>query len=390
MSRGRAVEGSYLPTLDGWRAAAILLVMLGHAADGVWAALGGAADAPTAFKRCGLLGVQIFFGLSGLLITSRLLEEERRDGRISLKGFYVRRFFRIMPAAYTFLLVAGAAALAGLLALPLSAWLSALLCYANYNPLQTSWYTGHFWSLSVEEHFYLLWPPLFLLLAPGLKRRVSFVLGLALLVALWRAADFKYMISGPYNPWTFWGRTDICADGLLWGVVAGLLHAHERSRSLLRRALASRALWLGLAAFVVAASFVTIPGWKTRFAVLSLKAAVIPALLLGTLLFPERRLGRVLESPPLRWIGRLSYSLYLWQQLFFVWRTDLAPALGPLQALPWNVLGAFACAAASHYFVEKPFVRLGHRLAARIRPNEPQGAILPLPARADPVDLSNP
>ena len=105
-------------------------------------------------------------------------------------------------------------------------------------------------------------------------------------------------------------------------------------------------------------------------------AFLVPLLLAGTVLRPTGPAGRFLEWPPMRWVGRISYSLYLWQQLFLV-RPELRIArFGPLQSPPLNVLAVFACALASYHLIERPMIRLGHRASARLAPT------LPLPAGA--------
>jgi peptidoglycan/LPS O-acetylase OafA/YrhL len=152
-------DGTYLPTLDGWRAIAILLVILAHGSDSIANALrsigGGQLDL-SHLRHIGLFGVQIFFGLSGLLITSRLIADENKHGRISLRSFYIRRAFRILPASLVFLATVGVLALAGILPVSPGRWLSTLLFFANYSTAAGTWYLGHFWSLAVEEHLPLL------------------------------------------------------------------------------------------------------------------------------------------------------------------------------------------------------------------------------------------
>jgi peptidoglycan/LPS O-acetylase OafA/YrhL len=96
------------------------------------------------------------------------------------------------------------------------------------------------------------------------------------------------------------------------------------------------------------------------------QAILIPLLVAGTVLRPERAAARVLESAPARWVGRMSYSLYLWQQLFLVGeRAALVPPMSWAQALPLNLAMTVVVAAASYYLIEKPAIRVGHRLAAR-------------------------
>lgn len=354
----------YLPTLDGWRAIAILLVLVCHSSDGIRNAL-QAVHVPVSvepLRRLGLLGVQIFFGLSGLLITSRLLEDEQRRGRISLKSFYLRRSFRILPAAFVFLGTVGALSLAGLLSITLGRWLSAVFCFANYSQATSSWYVAHFWSLAIEEHFYLLWPTAFLLLGSVRRRAVAVVLG-ALIVALWRAVEFKFRVT-PLPIDLFWGRTDISADCLLWGVAVALVLADPEWGARLRRFVSAPGVWFGLVAIVLGVqAFPSGKDWKLVLLLATLKNVAIPLMLLGTLLRAEGILGRVLESGPFRWLGRLSYSLYLWQQLFLAWQEERVPTLGLLQSFPLGIAAALVCASLSHYLVEKPMIGLGHRLS---------------------------
>src|SRR4051812_39674608 len=143
MTHTRRLTG-HLPTLDGWRGVAVLMVIVFHAL----------ASPYPVFRPLGGLGVSIFFALSGLLICNRLLAEFGRGGRIDLPGFYVRRAFRILPPAFAYL-----AALAALGAATPPELGSCLLFWRNYYT-GGGWCTGHFWSLAVEEHFYLFFPVL--------------------------------------------------------------------------------------------------------------------------------------------------------------------------------------------------------------------------------------
>ncbi len=364
-----SVGGSrHLPTLDGWRAVAITLVLVCHARPSVGEAFGlpGTLLSKSFFGRMGILGVQIFFGLSGFLITSRLIDEEGRFGRISLRGFYVRRAFRILPAAYAFLAVVGALALAGAISVPFDRWLAALLCYANYATGPGSWYVGHFWSLSIEEHFYLLWPAAFLLLVTT-RRRALVAAVMGLVVVAWRVLDFRYAIAGSMGE-TFWGRTDTQADGLLWGCVVALLHADPEWRPRLARAVGSPAAQAALLAAVFLLSALSPMRWKPLTQ--GLESLAIPFLLLATVIASRGILGRLLESAAFRWVGRRSYGIYLWQELFLTPLEDRAPTLHALQSFPVNLVLAIACAASSHAILERPLTALGQRLSARVRSQE--------------------
>jgi peptidoglycan/LPS O-acetylase OafA/YrhL len=335
----------HLPTLDGWRAVAILLVIVSHQPQ----------FASPRVKALGPVGVSLFFGLSGLLICNRLLAERQRHGRNDLVGFYVRRAARILPPALGYLAVLAALTAAGVLAVAGPDLRACLLFYRNY--AGGGWYTDHFWSLAVEEHFYLAFPALLALAGP--RRCTAAAVGLALAVTAWRWADGHWgLITGtPDWPKPYY-RTDCRLDELLLGCAAALIA--ERYADRLRGWLAQAAGAAGLALLAARVAGAPVPGLAL--------AALVPWALLGTVVRPRGPLGRVLEWAPLAWVGRMSYSLYLWQQLFFVaYPGNRAAGLGWLQDWPWNALGLPACAAASHYLLERPLTRLGRALAERRR-----------------------
>lgn len=356
---------AYLPTLDGWRAIAIGLVLLAHSAasiDAAWPHLRVAAVATT-----GLLGVQIFFALSGFLITTWLIREEQDSGRISLRAFYTRRVFRIMPAASVMLLVVAISSLTGVFPVTIGRWLSALLFVANLSHATDSWYVGHFWSLAVEEHFYLLWPAIFLLLKSN-RRRLAFTVATALLLALWRAIDFKYRLT--LTDWPrWWGRTDINADSILWGVSVALIFADGVWRARLLRYLDTTLAPLALVAIVIVCERLQWPpwNWKLAMAGLTVKAIAFPLLIVWTLNHKTSWWSRLLETAPLRFVGLISYSLYLWQQLFCVEPGSWIPGQHALQSFPANLLGAFGCATLSYLLIERPFIAIGRTFTARMR-----------------------
>ena len=367
LSRKSGPYGHYLPTLDGWRAVAILGVLVYHGVSSLFAADGpypnGVLHALVGYST---LGVPIFFGISGFLICTRLLQEDCQTGRISLPAFYLRRSCRILPPYFTYLGVLGLLAAVGVITVQPVEWSSSLLFYRNYvNPAHFGSYTDHFWSLAVEEHFYLLWPGLLILF--GSRRARWAVVLLALAVAAWRAFEIRHQwLVGILPGARSNTRTDLRIDGLLWGCWVALLYNVPRHRERLTRWLSS---WKWLAAvglFVVCLAFrpYLTPLWL---------AFLLPLILVGTVLHPSTLVGRLLEFSPLRWIGRLSYSLYIWQQLFLIAKDEIHFfPLGPLQRLPLNYLVVFVCAVLSYYFIERPMVRLGHRLT------DPRRAELPL------------
>jgi peptidoglycan/LPS O-acetylase OafA/YrhL len=369
--RATTAPAGYLPTLDGWRAVAILLVVLDHVLNHT---LSHQAQARLHVPPViGLHGVNLFFGLSGLLITSRLLEEWRARGEISLRGFYVRRSFRILPPALAVLAAIGLLGLAGRLPVDSAELKGALFFYRNYLPSVvdaqgTGFFTSHYWSLAVEEHFYLVWPALLALsLRRGSGRALAAAVVFAVGMALWRQVELAHEITtyGRVLP-NFFVRTDTRLDALLWGATAALLLERPAVREWAARR-ATGFVWLALAGLYAAiwAHFGTQPTvWE----------GIIVALLIAvTVVRPSSAIGRALELAPVRWVGRLSYSLYLTNGLFlpFIW---VPRTLGPLQSFPLNALAVVAVAVALHYLVERPAIRLGHRLAAPVTPGRYEAA----------------
>jgi len=172
-------------------------------------------------------GVELFFAISGILICFKLAESKIQDGMISLRSFYIRRFFRLVPAASVYLAAVASLAAAGSLPASLGEILAAVFCYRNYHyavNVGEGYYTAHFWSLSVEEHFYLLAP---WLIAAGLGRAKFVLPAAAVSVAAWRAVEFRMGISASVFPRLTFNllRTDLCLDHLIWSAWFGLLLA---------------------------------------------------------------------------------------------------------------------------------------------------------------------
>jgi peptidoglycan/LPS O-acetylase OafA/YrhL len=339
---------TYLPTLDGWRAIAILIVLFDH---GPTIHVGPLNTFH--FHFLGQFGVQIFFALSGLLICSRLLDEERLTGNVHLKRFYIRRLFRIQPPAILYLCFILGLSCVGRVPAYSRGILAAFFLVRNYvgvNGSTTDAYpTAHYWSLSVEEHFYILLPT-FLLLIRRWRAPILITAG---------AADFAwrtYLLFHASSATSFQvsSRTDTSLCFLLLPAGLAVLLRKDRARHFVTRYV--RAWW------VLPVTLMLLPDHVRLHSLLS----IIPSLLVvSTMTHPGTLLSKLLESAPFRFIGRISYSLYLWQQIFLC--RGLAPnllAFGWLNGswLVWPFV--FATATASYYLIEKPFVRLGHRIAA--------------------------
>ena len=342
----KAASQDYLPTLDGWRAVAIAMVLFAHVR-----LPGNALQGIAAY---GALGVHLFFAISGFLITNRLLEEEESAGRVSLRSFYIRRGFRILPAALTYLIALCVLGFAlDLIPITMGQILSSALFFRNYwvEPASQSWYTGHYWSLSVEEHFYLLWPGL--LVALGKRRARWAVPLLACLFAAWRGLDSYYNWIAALNPGLkeLVGRTDYRMDGLLWGCAAAFLWDAREIRA---------KAWWAIGALMAMALLLIFepPGY------VALLALLMPVPLILTAADPASWFGRLFELRPVAWFGRLSYSVYLWQMLFLP-AYGIPVSLGIVQQFPLNLAFVMLAACGSYYLVERPLRRWGRRLAVR-------------------------
>jgi peptidoglycan/LPS O-acetylase OafA/YrhL len=210
---------------------------------------------------------------------------------------------------------------------------------------------------------------------------VKAALILAASVVVWRFVDGHYQIMQRLVPSAEMGtRTDSRLDALLWGCLAALFFS--RIKSIFSHRLWSWA-WIPLSLYLVLLVRYHLPLYQLQLALL------FPCLLMSTVLFPRNALSRLLEIPLMRWIGALSYSLYLWQQLFLqpprgLDSLEYTSGFYHLQQFPWNILCVLTCACLSHYLLEKPMMRLGRRLS-HARPFA-SGGVLDAPSRqTEPV-----
>jgi peptidoglycan/LPS O-acetylase OafA/YrhL len=335
-----------IPTLDGWRGLAILLVLFDHTQT----SLLNHYFQP--FTQTGGHGVTIFFVLSGFLITSKLIESP-----IDLKRFYIRRFFRLMPAAWTYLaVVLLLGLLTGVHLENLAGFSSCIFFYRNFEGLGAGALTGHFWSLSLEEQFYLVWPCLLLL--AGVRRcRWIAVAGAV------GCAVYRWFFWAHYDRIILSGQTQVRADALLVGCVLAMLLADPR----IRRNAEQWSKFLAVPA--IAAFLFSIAQYHWIFPLF--ESVAIACLIAATTLHPASNFSRWLSFAPLAWLGAISYSLYIWQQLFMAFHSPWAMCVFlPLAAL------------VSYYLIERPATQWGHRLASS-RARNMQG-MNPVVAFAEP------
>lgn len=315
-----------IPSLDGLRAISISLVVVGH-----WVSLHYGSQIALSYA---ILGVRIFFIISGYLITSLLLKEHARTSTICLRDFYIRRSYRILPAAFVFMLPVFVFYRHQLRWYDLAA---GILYLANFDPGRP-WFMGHLWSLSVEEQFYFLWPSI---LRRWFQHRVAILLGVIAFAPMFRLACYLLKIPGGE---AFPAVADNLAIGCLLAIFASRIPKITTS--------------LALALIV---PILLVPRYLavTRTHTLVLLFFLWPLLhvaIAGILLHVVQRPYWILNVTPVVWLGKISYSLYLWQQLF---------AYGP-QKGPWYyMLLALGPACLSYYLVEQPLLRLRDTRARR-------------------------
>jgi peptidoglycan/LPS O-acetylase OafA/YrhL len=304
------------------------------------------------FPRTGMLGVDLFFVLSGFLITTLLFEEHDLNGRIALGAFYIRRIRRLYPALLvlivvvslavvffkdqTYSLTAKEAAVAATYVTNIAfAWQSLRL------PILGEF--AHLWSLSAEEQFYLLWPLTLILV--GFRRRI------AAAIAIFGTLDFlaeQWTLTHRSGVWA--GRIQYGPDvrsptSILIGCLLGVIWSSS-GRSLLLKV----ARWLFTPALLVCATLTfhlintLYSGWITLF-------SACAALLLARALDQASPVAHVLRSQPLVWLGKISYSLYLWHVAILYY---FDPPGATFTAVAW-VAVSIVVATASFYLVERPF-----------------------------------
>ena len=308
-----------IPSLDGLRALSIALVMTSHSIPGThsfWFRL--------IFLHADL-GVRVFFVISGFLITSLLLQERS----ISLRLFYIRRTLRILPA---FLLFVGTVAVLnalGVIFVPPGNWVYVLTYTFNYDT-HPPWVLGHLWSLSVEEQFYLLWPLAMKFLRPRGWTVVA-------VVSVFCGSVVRWL--GLIDPAMHYAFPFVCGP-----IALGCLLALHAAR--IRRFVVGLSGWLFVLAVPLIAWLDAVDATLATNLLVTLCVARVVFLPVGWL-----------NALPLVWLGRISYPLYLFQQLFLD-----SMGTAPISVLfPFNIAAALAAALFCYYVVEARFVGLRSR-----------------------------
>jgi peptidoglycan/LPS O-acetylase OafA/YrhL len=379
-SRARRPLLGRSPALDGLRGFALVWVVAFHFTSGQGPLPGG------------WVGLDVFFVLSGFLITAMLLDEIRVNGRVSLPKFYARRACRLLPALFVML----GAWIAIMLAFHDTDWISAtpnagstggpvdvgaalqqvgvILVYGvNWIyalDLGAGAPLAHLWSLAVEEQFYVVWPFVILLLVKlPAARRIWPVLALAAISA---TLPYLYWDGGAGNNRIYFG-TDTRAIGMLMGAVAALAWHRRRSRGTGSPAATTRA-WIGMGLILV--FLLTVDNSPLKFlagpTLMALAAMQVVPYLVDR---PASRMARFYSGRVLVWLGQRSYAVYLWHYLFATWLNPLSQWI----SIPVGVAASLLLAHLSWHVVEAPALRY----AKRFRPGPP-----PSPAVRDTPDAA--
>ena len=344
LTRRKSAKNDHLPSLDGLRAISISLVLLGHLAR-----TRGFVNVNLGIGDYSHLGVVVFFVISGFLITRLMLEEQIRNGQVSLKRFYARRTLRLFPALYTYVACVCLLWLAGILQLHARDIWHAVTYTVNFLPERAK-AIGHLWSLSNEEQFYLLWPCAFVLLGP---RRSGWVAVATILFApVARVCAWLFLRGTPYYDLPMFPMVaDSIAIGCLLANVSGWLEGKNWYLRLFRPAYS-----VGLLALLLVINRYMDYTVVTVFGTSVINASL--AILIHRCVYrPHDWVGRLLNWKPIVFVGVLSYSLYLWQQLFLNRESNAW-----INTFPQNLIFAIAAALASYFLLEKPLLQLRRRL----------------------------
>lgn len=355
-------DTNYIYGLDGLRAISILIVLVSH--------FGFGNIIPGGF------GVTIFFFISGFLITRLLISEQnKRQGQIDLKNFYIRRFLRLMPALYVFIVFVCVLALFFNLKLYLIQILSACFYLVNYYDIASEalelpnrilpW--GHLWSLAVEEHFYLLFPFAITIFGKKHDNRIRFISILILASAAWRFFGFEVL---KFTDNHIYLATECRIENILWGsLLAVLMDGAHQSKNRISKLIGWHWVAIGLGGIIFSLLYRNEEfraTWRYSIQSISIFILVFNLYAFKTLNFAIK----ILDMKIFRFLGRLSYSLYLWHfPVLWAFYQSINMEIG-LKPLPINyaiyaALISFGLACASYYLVERPFFELRKKFGAK-------------------------
>ena len=355
MENAQVNQSSRIPSLDGLRALAILLVIEGHLHDRLpeWLSW---------LPGYGATGVQLFFVISGFIITHNLLKEKNRSGTVNLVSFWSRRFFRIYPAFFAFMIFIGFVYYNYDIYFDKRSYILTFFLLSSVIPLSGGWYIGHTWSLSVEQFFYIIWPPLLNL---GLGFR--FLIVSIILWPFFRA--LHYLICDKYHLF-YLPINDLVNNYIFMSsgcLLAFLINKYNYSNLcyLKWHFLFALCLTYPILEKIIFDNFL-LDYKPAQTYISSFSAVPISLCFLYSVLFlisiKNTIFYKFFNSAPMVYIGSISYSLYLFQQFFTIplkWHNF------EIQQIPMNILLMLVFTLLLYYLVEAPCIRLGHKLFAK-------------------------
>ncbi|OQP59534.1 hypothetical protein A3860_37090 [Niastella vici] len=334
--------------LDGLRGLSIVMVIASHALIDL---------IPAHARYIGKTGVYIFFVISGFLITTLLLKEKLVNGSISLKNFYKRRAFRILPVVYLYLIILFFLNIVYNLGITRASFTTSFLFIKNFS-MHKDWYTGHFWTLGIEEQFYLIFPFLITILPLRFYKRL-----VILLICIIPPLSYVYFMKIDLHvfhvnwsthlalglaPHLFGQGTVLILIGSLFSIL--FLTGSNFINRIYTKANGLVSLVLFLVGILSCIS--VFPWYIENISEVFFGICIAIAMLLN--LKEGSFFGRTLSWKPLKNLGILSYSLYVWQELF----THKQPWNGNLFL---NITALFVVAGLSYYFYEKKFLQYKDR-----------------------------
>ena len=337
MPASRPARGA-IPSLNGLRAISVIFVIVSHLTTDV--------STPSSIAHV----LQLF---DGYLVDGAL---GVRSGTISLKDFYIRRALRLFPVFYAFILFLFIVSNTTALDVSACQFVTSLTFTKNYSC--DSWIDGHLWSLSVEQQFYLIWPAIMAFSSPRLAQVAA--IAAVLLAPISRLVEYHYGLP------QWWLTSN--ADSLMAGALAAFCLIYRGD--VFRRIVTYRAGMMRIITVIVL--FATVVARRVigdQFVVVgicpTLQAFAGAFLIISYAYGPQDRVFRFLNTPAMNFIGLISYSLYIWQQPFFIWPSDFGFTRLITFEWPFNILGMIIVAIASYFCLERPLIGLRHRLSAR-------------------------
>lgn len=334
-----------IPSLDGFRSISIVLVLIAHSRLSP-----GFPEEWEDIARHGAVGVTVFFVISGFLITTLLLHEKEKTEQINIKSFYTRRALRILPVYFLYLVTVIIWQQFESLNVKNENLIHAFTFTVNFEE-HPSWIIGHFWSLSVEEQFYLFWPLLF-----GFDKKVLKWLIILLIcysvparVIDYKFSELKLIFLTPYFSYS---------DSIMIGALGAIVLF--QSPSMLKKSFFNN-YYLQSFALILIVLFTYLSGYgKLAWVSLPFGRTIISFsilyLLLSNIEKDKSFAFRILNSQIMIHLGVLSYSIYIWQQFFFVGETDSL-----WRTFPYNWGFIYLTSLISYYCWEKVFLRLKNK-----------------------------